>query len=198
MSDTSGYPGQQNLSAWNNLFNAISFLVRQTAAQNVHVTVATVKAVTPSQTSGAPPTVDVQPLVAMVDQVGTAIPHGVISGLPTMRLQGGPNGVIIDPQVGDIGIVVFADRDISSALANQGPSNPGSFRKFDWADGIYIGGIGRIDPSQSIAFLGGIAITSPGVSTSGNLSAGTGASGSFSTPTGQVVTVVDGIIVDIS
>lgn len=35
------------------------------------------------------------------------------------------------------------------------------------------------------------------VKASGNVSAGTGASGSFTTPTGQIVTVMDGIIVNI-
>lgn len=43
----------------------------------------------------------------------------------------------------------------------------------------------------------GIEITSPGTSTSGNLVAGTGASGSFTTPTGQIVTVQNGIITNI-
>jgi phage gp45-like len=42
-----------------------------------------------------------------------------------------------------------------------------------------------------------MTITAPEVFTSGNLHAGTGASGSFTTPTGQIVTVRDGIITNI-
>jgi phage gp45-like len=42
-----------------------------------------------------------------------------------------------------------------------------------------------------------VVITSPEVSISGNLAVGTGATGSFTTPTGQVVTVPGGIIVNI-
>jgi phage gp45-like len=43
-----------------------------------------------------------------------------------------------------------------------------------------------------------LSIDAPAVSTTGNFSAGTGASGSFTTPTGQIVTVRDGIIVNIT
>lgn len=42
-----------------------------------------------------------------------------------------------------------------------------------------------------------VAMDAPSVSSTGNLAAGTGASGSFTTPTGQVVTVQDGIITNI-
>ena len=43
----------------------------------------------------------------------------------------------------------------------------------------------------------GVAITAPIVSVSDNLTVGNGATGSFTTPTGQVVTVQDGIITNI-
>jgi hypothetical protein len=43
----------------------------------------------------------------------------------------------------------------------------------------------------------GVAITAPIVSVSNNLTVGNGATGSFTTPTGQVVTVQDGIITNI-
>ena len=43
----------------------------------------------------------------------------------------------------------------------------------------------------------GVEFESPVVSTSANLVVGTGATGSFTTPTGQIVTVRDGIIVNI-
>ncbi len=42
-----------------------------------------------------------------------------------------------------------------------------------------------------------LTLTAPGLFTSGNAAVGTGASGSFTTPTGQIVTVRDGIIVNI-
>ena len=74
---------------------------------------------------------------------------------------------------------------------------PSSRRRFDLADGIYLGGVLNLTPTQYIALVAGIMITSPQVTTSGNLAVGTGASGVFTTPTGQTITVQDGIIVNI-
>lgn len=106
--------------------------------------------------------VDVLPLVAQMDGSGSPVPHGVLHQLPYMRLQGGANAVIIDPQVGDIGIALFASRDISSVKASGAASHPASKRKFDMADGMYLGGVLNGTPSQYVQFSGaGVAITSP-------------------------------------
>ena len=76
--------------------------------------------------------VDVLPLVNQVSGDGQAIPHATIFNVPYSRLQGGTNAVILDPQVGDIGMCLFASRDISAvkadpqAAANNGGANPGS------------------------------------------------------------------------
>lgn len=162
MSDQQSYPGWQDAFAASDHFNAVSFLIRQAMAGSVHVALVLVKAVTASSVAGAPPTVNVQPMVAQVDQTGVAVPHGTIYQLPTFRLQAGASAMVMDPQIGDIGVCLFADRDISSAVANQAPSNPGSFRRFDWADGIYLGGIARINPTQFVSFTtAGITVTTP-------------------------------------
>lgn len=84
--------------------------------------------------------VDVQPLVSQIDGSGGVIPHGVIFNVPYMRLQGGGNAVVIDPQVGDIGMCGFCSRDISSVKANKAASPPQSKRRFDYSDGLYFGG----------------------------------------------------------
>lgn len=44
---------------------------------------------------------------------------------------------------------------------------------------------------------GGVLITTPGAEASENLTVGNGASGTFTTPTGQTVTVQDGIVTNI-
>ena len=49
----------------------------------------------------------------------------------------------------------------------------------------------------SVTCAANVTMDAPDVFTTGNLHAGTGASGTFSTPTGQIVTVRDGIIVNI-
>jgi hypothetical protein len=77
--------------------------------------------------------------------------------------------VIIDPKVGDIGLCIFADRDISSVKANvaalrggKGSVTPGSGRRFDMADGLYVGGLLNGVPTQYVQFsASGINIVSP-------------------------------------
>lgn len=106
--------------------------------------------------------VDVQPLVSQVDASGGVIPHGVIYNVPYMRLQGGSNAVIIDPQQGDIGMCGFCSRDISNVKAFKKPSAPHSKRKFDFSDGLYFGGFLNGAPEQYIMFSdGGIKMFSP-------------------------------------
>lgn len=150
MSDTAGYPAWQDAFAANNHVNALAFMICQAMAEASHVALVVVKGVTANTTDGAPPLVNVQPMVHQVDQTGTALPHGVIHNIPTWRAQSGASAFICDPKEGDIGAVICSDRDISSALANQAPSNPGSFRRFDWSDALYIGGFGSVDPTTFV------------------------------------------------
>src|SRR5512139_7424 len=107
-------------------YNALTFLIRQLLSKVNTATLVQVKAVTNSGGVAAVGTVDVHPLINQQDASGNAIPHGTLYGLPYSRLQGGTNAVILDPQVGDIGIAIFASRDISAAKATKGENNPGS------------------------------------------------------------------------
>lgn len=85
-------------------------------------------------------TVDVQPMVGQADGAGNVVPHGIINGLPVFIYQGGSCAVVLTPAVGDIGVAVFASRDISVVKERRMPSQPGSSRRYDWADGMYMGG----------------------------------------------------------
>lgn len=156
------YSGFQNGNSGANQFNAISFVVKQMLA-GINTAIP-VKVVAVSNAGALTPagTVDVVPLVNQVDGDGKATPHGTIYGLPYSRMHGGTNAVIMDPVVGDVGIVVFASRDISSVKANKGQSNPGSGRRHDHADGMYVGGLLNGTPSQFVRFDGtGIELVSP-------------------------------------
>lgn len=100
-------------------------------------------------------TLDVQPLVSMTDGAGKSTPHGVIYGIPYHRHQGGKNATILDPVVGDVGLAMVSDRDISalvSQYAKKGKiekeANPGSHRRFDLSDSVYLGGWGNEKPEQ--------------------------------------------------
>lgn len=106
--------------------------------------------------------VDIQPLVSQVSGNGQVFDHGIIYNVPYFRLQGGTNAVIIDPQVGDIGIALFCDRDISAVKEAKKPSAPSSKRKHDMSDAVYMGSVISATPTQYIQFNGsGITIHSP-------------------------------------
>lgn len=144
--------------------NAIDFLIRVTMGQMATATIVQVQTVTPPDDPLGPAgTVDVKPMVAQLDGSGQPVEHGTVYGLPYLRLQGGPNAVILDPKPDDIGLAVFASRDISAVKATKAPANPGSRRQFDMADGLYVGGFLNGTPTQYVRFHdGGIQIVTPG------------------------------------
>ena len=152
-------------SLWG-VYNNIRFIVEQALANVQTATI--VKVIACSNDSGLSPvgTVDVQILANQVSigaggqMVGT--PHLKMYGLPYLRVQGGANAIIIDPQPGDIGIAVFASRDITNVKSTKAQANPGSFRTHDFSDGMYIGGLLNGVPTQYIKFSDtGIEIVSP-------------------------------------
>lgn len=160
MSDT-GYKGTLTPNEGLGDFNALTYLVWQILARINTATLVKVTAVT--NTGGVSPVgfVDVQPLVNQLDGSGKQVPHGVVHQLPYLRMQGGANAVILDPQAGDIGIAVFASRDISTVKSTKAQANPGSDRMFRMADGLYIGGVLNGVPTQYIQFdSSGITINS--------------------------------------
>ena len=121
-----------------------------------------VKAVTNS--GGVSPIgyVNVQPLVSGMDGNKNLMPHGTIYNVPYMRIQGGSNGIILDPVVGDIGIATVCDRDISTVKNSSKVSAPGSVRKNDMSDMVYLMTIIGSAPTQYVQFnSSGITITSP-------------------------------------
>lgn len=164
MSDVqdNGYRGAQQQTDGTSDYNAQAFVIWQILKSISGARLVQVQGVTNS--GGVAPVgfVDVQVLVNQLDGWNNATPHGTIYNLPYFRLQGGTNAVIIDPQVGDIGVAIIEDRDISSVKANKAQANPGSKRIFDLADGLYLGGFLNGAPQQYIQFsAAGIAVVSP-------------------------------------
>lgn len=107
-------------------------------------------------------TVDVQPMVNMVDGDMNATEHGTIFGIPYVNWQFGKNAIVADPVVDDKGLMVVSDRDISSVKASKKIGPPGSPRKFSMSDGLYLGAVRGMsdDPEQFIKFTeDGIDIT---------------------------------------
>ena len=156
------FTGFQKVNSSGNEFNTQDFFVRSILAKVRTAIPVKVMAVTNSGADIPAGYVDILPLVNQVDGLGNSQTHGIIYKCPYFRLHGGSNAVILDPQVGDIGLACFADRDISSVLATQGQANPGSGRTFDMADGVYVAGFLGQTPTQFVQFnSAGITITSP-------------------------------------
>lgn len=116
-------------------FNEIAAVVDQILGRVRTINIATVVAL------GAPGYVSLRPLVSMADSQGNAVNHGVINGVPYFQPRSGTFGINLIPTPGDVGIVLFCDRDISAALASLGMGPPPSSRQFDMADAIYLGGL---------------------------------------------------------
>lgn len=143
-------------------FNAYAFLAQQLINRIAGATIVQVLAVTNAGGASAVGFVDVQPLVNQLDGDGAAVAHGPLYNLPYLRIQGGADALILDPKVGDKGIAIFADRDISAVKSSGQQSNPGSYRTNDMSDGMYLGGILNGIPTQYVRFSSaGIDIVSP-------------------------------------
>jgi hypothetical protein len=139
-----------------------AFIVGQLMAGMATATIVKVVKCTNEGGVSASGFVDVQPLVNMMTGDRTAVPHKVLYSLPYSRLQGGANAIILDPQPGDLGIAVFASRDISAVKKSKAQANPGSSRQYNLADGMYIGGLLNGAPTQYVQFSAeGVTVVSP-------------------------------------
>lgn len=155
MADT--VQGQQNPGTLGNEYNVMVFVIAQLLAQIQTATL--VKVISCSNDGGLAPVgrVVVQPMIFQVSPLGI-VPHGEISDVPYQRLQGGTDAVILDPKPNDLGICIFASRDIANVKADPqgavaaGGTTPGSAGQFDWADGLYLGGVLNGTPTQYIRF----------------------------------------------
>jgi len=192
---SASFTGQQRPNDGSSNLNSTAFLVQQLLARISTLTL--VKVVSVTTDGGVTPVgfVDVQPLVNQLDGAGNATPHGTVFGLPYLRLQGGANAIILDPAVGDIGICGFASRDISSVKATKAVANPGSLRRFDMADGMFLGGTLNAAPTQYVQFNADgitlvspikVTISAPEIEIDGILTQGTGPRGGSATMEGPV------------
>ncbi|MGI4943440.1 MAG: oxidoreductase [Janthinobacterium lividum] len=148
-----GYLGQEKAGDATSAYNATAFLMKMMMGKMATAALVTVQGVTNEGGVSPVGTVNVQQMVSQVDGYGNTEPHQVAFNLPYHRLQGGTNAVILDPQVGDIGVAVFASRDISTVKHTKASGLPGSKRRFDPSDGLYLGGFLNGTPTQWVQFL---------------------------------------------
>lgn len=84
---------------------------------------------------------NVVPMVNQEDGFGEIVNTDIIFNVPYLRIQGGANAVIIDPQEGDRGLAMACMRDITTVKETRQISPPSTRRKYDPSDIIYLGGI---------------------------------------------------------
>lgn len=199
MSET--YLGERTPGDSGDLLTAITFIARSLMGQAWTATLVKVVAVHGGGVDSGPPQVDVQPLVNQLDGFSQPTPHGTVTRLPCARIQAGMAAIVCDPLVGDIGLAVFASHDITAVLATGQQSNPGSRRRFDPSDGMYVLTLIGAAPTQLALQISASGVEILGDNgnlwVEGNLGSGNGVSGMFPTLTGQTVTVTNGVITNI-
>lgn len=183
----------------NNEYNELRYIIQSLMSRINVATLVRVAAVHVEGRVAPVGTVDIVPLVNMVDGSGASWEHTTIYNVPYFRAQGSNSAIICDPQVGDVGFAVFCDSDISSVIATSKAAPPNSARKFSYSDALYFGGWGAtVLPQNYIVVDGvGVDIVAPRINLTGNVSVSTGATGTFTSMLGQTITVQNGIITGI-
>lgn len=141
---------QANYTDYSNSYNEMLFVIRQRMAELQ--TALPVKVIAVKPNDGHTGFVDVQPLVQQISADSTVVDHGIIYNVPYFRIQGGINGIIIDPAVGDIGLCDFCSRDISAVKNSKKIAPPASRRMHSFSDAVYIGGFLNKVPTRFIEF----------------------------------------------
>lgn len=159
--------------------------------------------------------ISAKPLVKITDGLNNASSHGIVNNLLVWRPRGGQGAFVCDPVVGDIGLVVVCDRDISAVKSTGAEAPPGSRRRSDFADGIYLGamlntaltayiqitptGMNINDGQGNLIEMAaaGITVTTLTLEVNGDVEVDTAATGTFTSQDGKTITVTKGIVTSI-
>lgn len=135
-------------------FNSMRFAMKMAQEAQMTCTIVKVKKVTVEDEVGPIGRVNVLPLVQMIDGIQRTTDHATVNNLPYFRMVGGKRAVIIDPREGDIGFVVTADRDISGVKEKKDTAPPGSNRRFNISDGMFVSAVLAEKPESYVRFVG--------------------------------------------
>lgn len=106
----------------------------------------------------------VLPLINQVTPDNKEVPHANLHDIPYGYEQAGECVIQIDPQPGDIGVVVCSYRDISRLKASQKAGTPATMRCYAWEDAIYLRTLWTPKIPEHVISIspdGGITLTSP-------------------------------------
>lgn len=165
MSDKEDIRSTAKPSDFSGEYNSMLFVIRQILSKANIAALVKIKKVTNTGGVAAVGFVDVELMLELQDGAGKVIKDGqpTLHNIPYMRMQGGRNAIIIDPVVGDIGVCLFADKDISVVKATKKKASAGSSRKNSLSDGLYMGGFLNAPPVNHIQLVGNdINITGTG------------------------------------
>ena len=128
-------------------------IVRSLMGKNHTLMLGEVMAITQEASStAAVGFLSVRPMVFMVDGSNNNYARATINNVPFFRLQAGGNAVILNPKVGDIGLIAYCERDISMVKRNKKQAAPNSRRQFNINDAVYLGGMLNSAPTQYVQF----------------------------------------------
>jgi hypothetical protein len=210
---------QRTQGSFTTQYQMLTFVISQLLTRVITTVPVRVVAVTGGGSLESCPYVNVQPLLKQKTGNGQGIPHGVVYNVPCWRMQAGGVGVVLDPAVGDIGLMAVAYRD-SSILVAQDQADPGTLQngddtytppsnaRYDWGSGFYLGGWLNGAVSQYLQLtaallkavfpsinLNGVTINSSGDLAANELSAGNGSTGTIAIENSTTtITVANGII----
>ena len=179
MSDRDSYQGELTPEDMATQENVMMALMRQFLGRKCFSGLVTVESVESGDELSPVGMVTVSPMVHQIQANGSIIPHNKIYNLPYCRLQGGENAIVIDPAVGDIGMAIYTDRDISIVKETRKSGPPGTRLRNHFSSGLYVGGFLNGAPQQYIHFkstsvvirsLAKVTIDAPEVEIAGNLS----------------------------
>ncbi|MEQ0366881.1 Gp138 family membrane-puncturing spike protein [Klebsiella sp. JB_Kp042] len=111
-------------------------------------------------------TLTVFPLVTGTNASGGSIENQDVYNVPFIQYQAGNSSVQMTPRVGDIGLVIACDKDITNVKKTKGGGPPPTQRRHSYSDAVYITAIASLndEPTELAEFTGsGINIKSPGV-----------------------------------
>lgn len=160
MDDAQGFFGQQRPTTTQGDWNSTRFLIQQ---QIMRLNTSLPVEVVSVSGGGVAPVGQVTIRLLCPSMTGNdkVVDYPVIPNVPYLRLQGGANAVIIDPEPGDMGMACFCSRDISAIKSARQAAPPGSARAHDFSDAMYLGGFLNAAPTQYIQFTeGGILVHS--------------------------------------